>query len=139
MPHSITWLIENQLMFINFSGAITAEEVIDLAQKTPGLINASPLSNVHVILDVATATQMPALVETVKHVRTVKSPPKLIWTIIVMSNPSVLVRWVSDTAVQMLGIRYRRVASLEEAIALMRTLDDSLQWELLPEAYRMEG
>lgn len=131
MSHSVSWLVENHIVLLRLYDVFAPTEIAPTFKETVNLIETSPLPRVHTIVDTLDVIKMGSLVDVVKELRAIVPSPKSDWTIIVMTAAP-LIRWVTDAGLQVTQFRYRRVATIAEALAAARHLDETINWDLLP-------
>jgi len=128
MPYSLNWLIENEVIYTHYSGLSTAEELRECLTKMLDLIESSPRPLVHMISDVGDITEGVPLKNSIPIVREVGSHPRAGWSITVREK-SILLKMGAAMGASIFRLRYRSFATLDQAIAHLKFVDDMLSWD----------
>jgi len=123
MPYDVKWLIEDYIVSQRFWGVFTADEALAADARVIELLEHSPQTTVHAIVDDAQVTQMPPVTALAK----VKSSrhDKLGWTVI-FGNKSAGMRFTTKLANRILGFKMLITPTYQEAIEKLYELDPDL-------------
>lgn len=136
MPYEIGWLIENEVMYNRNWGVGTVEDIYGAMMASREMIDSSDRPVVHLLIDNRESTESPKLIESAKVVRSVPPQERAGWVVTVHTSRAIT-RFLSDVAIQMTGARYRSFNSIQEALDFLRSVDDTVSWEKLPEAFKV--
>lgn len=128
MPsYNVQWLVENQVISIDLKGSIDMDVAISLSDKLTALIDTSTKATVHVIVNDHQAVTVPKVSE-INRLQSSLKHPKVGWIVSVGENMNPIVKFVSSVAIQLAGVKFKRVNSLEEATALLKQIDPTIEW-----------
>lgn len=136
MPYEITWLIEGEVIYNRNWGAGTIEETRAIIREFRALLELSDRPFVHYLVDNREVTSSPSLIESTKVVREEPQHPRAGWLIAVqVTNP--VLHFFTDVTMQLTKQRYRSFRTIPEAVAFLMQVDDTVNWEKLPEAFKV--
>jgi hypothetical protein len=130
MPFSTNWLIENEIILMQYQGTITVDELIKSLTTIKGMIDASPRNLVHIITDVGAITQGIPVAESIKIIRSMGTHPRSGWNI-TLREKSMMVRMGIALGRSLLKVRARTFDTLDEALRHLKQFDDQLTWSNL--------
>ncbi len=128
MPYTLNWLIENEIIYIRYSGTTTAQEMRDCMLKARDWIESSPHPLVHVINDVGDVTESLPLKESIQVVREVGVPKQAGWNLTVREK-SAFIKMGAAMGASIFKMRYRSFGTIEEALAHLKLVDVTLGWD----------
>jgi hypothetical protein len=128
MPYTVNWYIPDELIYVHYTGVTTAEELRDCLLKMRSFIESSPCELVHAISDVGDIVEAVPLKDSLKIVRDVGHHPRAGWTISIREK-SVLLKMGSALGSSVFKLRFRAFDTLDEAVAYLRSVDESLSWD----------
>lgn len=116
VPAQVTWLVPKRVILQRMPGAYTNEQAVAVFTEIRQHLDESEELLVHVLVDMTENTAMPMrLGEVHPIVKQIFSHPRLGWTVIYgMRNPAM--RFLSGVVAQVSQVRFRNVASREQAI-----------------------
>ena len=117
MPAENLWIVENRVMLTRLTGHITIEDMAVSARKGTALIE-SGTAPVYSLVDASQIEHFPLKLNELKTVSEQGSSDKLAW-IIIYGIPNRLLSFLATTFVQVIGKRYKVVASQDEALAFV--------------------
>ncbi len=128
------WYIPNQVLYVVAWGEMSKEILTDYLKLISRLIDSTDDSHplVHVISDFSRIRKQLGLIDTAQVMKSIKPNPKTGWTITI-GETSAIAKMVSDIARQMVKVRQRSFDTVEEAIAFLHEVDESLDWSKVDE------
>jgi hypothetical protein len=117
MPAENLWIVENRVMLTRLTGHITVEDMTVSARKGTALIE-SGIAPVYSLVDASQIEHFPLKLNELKAVSEQGSSDKLAW-IIIYGIPNRLLSFLATTFVQVIGKRYKVVATQDEALAFV--------------------
>ena len=117
MPAENLWIVENRVMLTRLTGHITIEDMAVSAREGTALIE-SGIAPVYSLVDASQIEHFPLKLNELKSVSEQGSSDKLAW-IIIYGIPNRLLSFLATTFVQVIGKRYKVVASQDEALAFV--------------------
>jgi hypothetical protein len=131
MAYQTAWLVEGRVVYIEFSGVGTIEELREAVASEINVIETSP-QTVHFIND---STRQEKITFGLANIKTLLNIPAVQakgWHIVV--TPHRFNRFIANIAGQFNSTRHREFATIEEAIQFLQEADDSVGEIPLPEA-----
>jgi len=128
MPYSIDWYIENEVVYIHYSGETAPDELRDSLLTIIKMIDGSSHTLVHVIADVGDVTKPISPKEALDVVREVGSHPRTGWNIILRER-SLLVKIGVAFGTSIFKSRNRTFDTIEEVNAFLAEKDTKLNWD----------
>ncbi len=128
MPYSIDWYIENEIIYIAYSGVMTPDEMIESLTTAKDFVTSSPRALVHNICDVGAVTQALSPKEVMNVVRQIETHPRSGWSIN-LREKSMLVKMGVMLGTSIFKLRSRTFDTLAEARAFLSEMDPTLNWE----------
>lgn len=121
MPYHISWYRDN-IMLIELEGDVVLEDLQAMSQEGIKLVADAP-KRVHAIVDTSKMNSTPlSLRHTMGSVKQERHPNQG-FTIMVMPETNAITGFVSSTIMQMLGLEYRLVRSLDEAEKIIQRIN----------------
>lgn len=130
MPYTTDWLIPNEILYVHYSGASTADELRECLLKLHDMIESSPRHFVHVISDVGDVEATVPVMESLRIVRQVGDHPRSGWSLNIREK-SPVVKMGSAIGSSVLNLRFRAFATLDQALNHLKEFDDVLSWDKL--------
>lgn len=128
MPYTVDWYIENEIIYTRYSSVTTTEELRESLVKSKALMDSSPRPLVHSIIDVGDVVEAVALKDSLSVVREVGTHPRAGWSITIREE-SMLVKMAAAMGSSLFRLRYRSFSTLDEAIALLKEMDQTISWD----------
>lgn len=128
MPYKIDWYIKDEVIFSEYSGVITADEVRGAMAAVNSLTENSPRSLVHVLIDVGNVTQSLDPKQGITTLRETPPHPRSGWSII-MREHSIFAKMLIMFGASIFKARTRSFDTLEEAIRFLKEMDSTINWE----------
>jgi hypothetical protein len=124
MPSETRWLLEDRILFSHHSGVMSDEDIQKMDAETLAYLEASSAQLVHHIIDSRAITKAASIRQTMQ----VKAPyhPRTGWVITIGASQNPLVRFLTALVTSATKLRYREVATFEDALALLQQLDTTL-------------
>lgn len=131
MPYQLSWLIEERVIYAEFQGRITVDELkAFIADVTDYIESGTPL--VHLITNSLHMEKVDMSLATLQTLASAyELTDQLGWTIDINRHP--ILRMFAGLAVQFANVRQRTVKTIQEAVNFLRTNDDTLRdvvWHL---------
>jgi hypothetical protein len=122
MPHAITWLIPNRVIYFKVTGIVTSEELPLTDATVLKMIEQSDAPKVHILFDDTELDRMPGISEmlTLKYIRHERTG----WIVTPQRNS--FIRFVGSVVGQTAGLKFRFVDSLESGLQTLKKVDQSL-------------
>jgi hypothetical protein len=133
MPVSHRWFLQDRVVLFEFSGVVTFEEVVSALETSASIVNESQGQSVHFLHDWSQLERFPT---NILQIRKETNAPigdlrKLGW-MVVYGAENRLLRYISQTVLQVFKIRFRMFIRAEDAIAYLRQMDPTLPEFALP-------
>jgi hypothetical protein len=122
MAYEISWLVEQRLILITFNGVLTQEDLFALSKDAFDMAEAGT-APVHSISDGTHMTATEVGIGDLKKVMGNRST-KSGWSVTV--TPGRMDRFLASIANQLLGMKSRHFATLQEAIDFLKDIDPTL-------------
>ena len=124
MPYEISWLVEKRVILARVYGVANIEMLTELNEAEHAtIVQGIPL--VHLISDTTKVEKVEvSLKDLHKLAKSFKKPEGMGWYVEV--HPSTFNRMISSIALQFAGARHREFATIEDAIAFLQDVDESL-------------
>jgi hypothetical protein len=124
VPYTHWWEVDKHVLYVSYSGEITADELLTAMKELEA--NGGPFVNI--ISDVTNVSRQPALPEIMTVMRQFERSEHMGWSINVGDSHGIL-RFTTNIAGQYLGQRMRSFDTVEEAMAFLREVDPSIEWD----------
>jgi hypothetical protein len=128
MPYTINWYIENEIIYIQYEGETTSDELRHSLLDIQQFINDSPRALVHVLTDVGDVTDPVPIRDTLQIVREVGAHDRMGWQI-TLREDSVLMKMGIAFGTTIFKTRARTFDTMDEAAAFLKTMDEDIHWE----------
>ena len=123
MPVGVTWLIEGHVVYGEFVGEITLDELAAFDEQTVAMLDSSSAPMVHGIHDMSAVTQYPPLSKIPKYASA--SRPNSSWTVMA-GMPNKFLMFLASVSSQIMKLRFQFTKSVPEAVDFLRELDPSV-------------
>jgi hypothetical protein len=127
MAYSIEWYIENEIIYIHYSGVVTADDMRDTIVIGNDLIEKSSRPLVHAIIDVGDITEPVSPKESLLIAREVGMHPRTGWTILLRER-SVIIRIGVMFGTSLFKARSRAFGTIKQAESFLKEADPTLSW-----------
>ena len=128
MPYSVNWYIENEIIYMHYSGKTTAEELRESLLTMLKMIKESSRQLVHVLTDVGDVTQPISPKDSLDVIREVGTDQKMGWNI-VLREQSVIMKIGIAFGSSIFKTRTRAFDTLEEAEIFLAEKDTTINWD----------
>ena len=128
MPYSADWYIENEVLYMLYSGESTLDELRESLLTVKKFIDTSSRPLVHIITDVSKVTIPIAPKNSLPVVRDVGSHDRLGWNVI-LGETSVMLKIGIALGTSIFKMRTRTLDTIEEAEAFLAEKDSTLNWD----------
>lgn len=126
MPHTSRWLLKDKIFTIKMVGHFTKEDLANFNKDVSDFLNSSETPPVHGIVDDSELTTVSLSLSQVKDTLSAVFNTNVGWFIAVgQGNP--IFNFLGKISTGLAHVNYRRVDSMEEAIALILENDPSLK------------
>ncbi|PJF21133.1 MAG: hypothetical protein CUN56_12645 [Phototrophicales bacterium] len=126
MPYDLSWYIEKRVMMIYLTGHITTEELYEMTDETRVLLEQGE-GKVHALVDYSQAESIPRSLSTlVNEIKREKDPKQGI-TILIMPKTNKMMQFVANIMMQVIGLEFRQVQTMDEALNTLRRVDPTLE------------
>lgn len=121
MPYTISWHTENQIMLIELKGIITEDELTAITDDTFELIQQTD-NRVHAIVDQSAVEKMPKSLKALSNSIPRNRSENQGITVLLVPDMNRWGKFIASTLMQLVGLEYRIVSSMEEAENLLQGL-----------------
>jgi hypothetical protein len=129
MPYEISWIRQERVFCIRFSGTITLEEFEAASRAGLGIFLDSAADRVHELIDCTKISRFPTNLTRIYAIFSAKDwqegRRKVGWVVFFGINSPVM-RFVASAVCRMMVIRFRIVATQEDALAFLKEQDETL-------------
>lgn len=137
MPYEVSWLVEKRIIYFHTSGIATIDDVKAGNKKVMAMLEEG-IPFVHLITDSTDVEKVQLGLNDLASVfRDMPASPKMGWSIYI--SPKMLDRFFASVTTQLTKSRHREFTTLEDAIAFLRSVDDTLPEIELPRRQPHEG
>ncbi len=136
MPYSLNWYIENEIIYLHYSGEVTKDELYESLMENKRMVDNSPREWVHLISDVGDVTTPLSPKHSLDVVRKIGDSPKGGWTL-VLREQSVIIKMSVAFGTSIFKTRTRTFDTLEEAEAFLKEKDTNINWDAIDKSVLM--
>jgi len=122
------WYVQDAVIYVQFWGETSVDDMRQYIQDAYELSDQSERSLVHVIADSSNVTKGVNIKDVMKTLANVKPHPKAGWNITIGEKDK-LIRFTTDVARQLLRLRTRSFDTMDQAIAFLKDIDHSIDWD----------
>lgn len=126
MPYSVNWLIENEIVYVRYSGVMSIEDLRNCLLESMTYMENSPRELVHSINDVGDVDEAVSM----KVIREVGTHPRAGWSFTIREK-SKMVKMASGLGASVFKMRYRSYDMLDEALQHLKSFDSAISWDKL--------
>lgn len=119
MPYKITWHTENHIMLVELIGKVTEDELTAITNESFEMVQQSN-NRVHAIVDQSTVESMPKSLQALSNSMPRNRSENQGITVLIVPKMNRFGRFVSSMTLQLIGLEYRIVESIQEAEALLQ-------------------
>jgi hypothetical protein len=124
MPVEVSWLVENRVVYSRSFGILSVSQVHEAAAQSTQMMDTGT-KFVHLIANATDVEKFSfSLADIARSFRGFPTSPNMGWTLTVSSNT--MHRFFASIVVQMGSSRQRVFNTLEEAIAFLQSVDETL-------------
>lgn len=127
MPINVSWYIENRIIEVTFSGAVTVEEIEQGAKETMALFDQSDQAPIHVMHDYGDMTDFPKNIKLIAAVSRHSFADERRGWVVPHSIKQNLARFILVGASQLSRTKINVVNTHEQALAFLRQIDPTLE------------
>lgn len=126
MPIKESWLIENRIVYFELFGDVSVEEIAEVSAKFIEMMESSDSMFVHALHDATHLDKLPKSIGALSGAtREAWQHPKTGWTVAFnVKNP--ILAYIGNMMSRIFQTRYRIVSSKQEALALLKSVDPTL-------------
>ena len=126
MAYEIAWLVENRIIHVAINGDITVDVLNAMTDDVVRLLDGNNTSQVHLLINDKHIKVVPKQI--LKMLNTSRSlrHPRLGW-LIIYGTDNKLFRFLTQMLSRMINLKHRRFLTLEESVAFLQTIDETLQ------------
>lgn len=127
MPAELHWHLDPFVLYVQEYGAVQDKDLHAVNRDLLAVLDQVPydMAPVHLILDHSQLEQRTPNIDLLKETLEVFSHPALGWTVVV-SEDTVLWRFLSSAAAQYSAARMERVRTVENALSFLGSIDNRL-------------
>ena len=122
------WYVQDAVIYVQFWGETSIDDMRQYIEDAYELSDQSERSLVHVIADSSNVTKGVNIKDVMKTLANVKPHPKAGWNITIGEKDK-LIRFTTDVARQLLRLRTRSFDTMDQAIAFLKDIDHSIDWD----------
>jgi len=127
MPYNLWWEIEKQVLYVSYSGDMTANELSRAMQDIAAEMKLNGGPFVNMISDMRSVRRQLSLPEVLNVIRRFEGSEQMGCSLNVGDSNTIL-RFTTNVAGQVMGQRMRSFDTPEEAMAFLREVDSSIEW-----------
>jgi hypothetical protein len=125
MPVEITWKVPQRVVYVNYSGHMTVQDIRDSIEQARLYIEEGT-PPIHIILDIGGVTHTPHLID-LRHGVNYQSSPRQGCTLFVGAQG--IARFISSVLSQLAGNRFYLFDTVDQAVAYLMRADQTFQQE----------
>lgn len=125
---SVTWHTEGRIIYDRPQGIITIEMAQAASDAVLALLNSQtsvPANSIHLIIDMRQVQDFPRNLSSATQTLQYMRHPALGWTLMITENQ--VQRIFASVLAQVFRVRFKMVATLEEAVSFLRRYDTTLE------------
>lgn len=128
--YGASWLVDKRVCLIEISGELDDQRVIEFNTHIRDEYLEKGEAPVHIIMDAQNLVNYPRNVTTLRKASAISTQhPNTGWVCLVGFDNSML-RFLGSAIAQLLGLKFKQMNTLEEAVAVLRSVDSSLTDQL---------
>ncbi len=132
MPHQQSWLIQNQVVYVVFSGDMSAEDVGDAFHDSGQHVIESTDAPVHFFHNWTAVTKFPtSLSQVFKVTQNSKAPLRKVGWVVAYGKNTKLFKFMGNIFFQLFSVRFRLFKTADEAIDFLCAQDERLDKAVL--------
>lgn len=121
MSYTISWHTENYIMLVELSGVITEDELTAIADESFEMVQQSP-NRIHAIVDQSAIESMPKSLKVLSNSMPRNRSSNQGITVLIVPDMNRFGKFISSMLMQLVGLEYRMVNSMDEAEELLMGL-----------------
>ncbi len=127
MPIQLQWLVQDRVIFGEYSGVITADEFRQAMSQTMTMIESSTMPLVHVIVDNTHVDEYPKSIPVLHDAtKDLFSHPRYGW-LLVYGQTDRLSSFFLQVITSLFKVRFRMMQSRADAVAFLQHVDVSIE------------
>lgn len=124
MTYKLTWMVDKRIIYFRTSGVVTIDEIKEANRQIMVMIDEG-IQFVHLLTDSTDVDKIVfSLSDLVSAFRGILYVPNLGWSIYV--SPKALERFFANVTTQLSQSRHREFGTLDQAIAFLQSVDETL-------------
>jgi hypothetical protein len=124
MAYNVSWLVDKRIIYFRTTGTVTIDQVKN-ANKQIMIMLEEGTPFIHLLTDTTNADKISfSLSDLMSVFRGMPATSALGWSVYV--SPKMLDRFFANITTQMSNSRHREFSSLDEAIAFLQSVDETL-------------
>ncbi|MEO1289591.1 MAG: hypothetical protein AAFV93_17640 [Chloroflexota bacterium] len=136
MPHSHTWLSENQVVYVVFSGIMSSDDIGEAFHESARYVIESSEAPVHFLHNWQSLESFPtSLSQVVKVSQNTKAPLKKVGWIVAYGKHSRSFEFMGNIFFQLFNVRFKLVKTLDDALTFLCLHDQRLDKDVLASTY----
>lgn len=125
MPYQIEWFLPKQIVYVQFIGDLTEDDLSVYAGELSQYIESSDAKMVHLLLDDSRLEKFPRSITQFRALFAVLKDPKVGWNL-AFGTRNPFANIVSVMVGKVLNLRFRRFNTREDALHFVQQMDSSL-------------
>lgn len=134
MPATISWYIENEIVYTHYTGGLTLTEFEEHISDAKDMLESSPRDLVHIIADVGDVEEALPLPDVLKAIRNFGQFPANAGWFVILREKSLIVRLGFTMGTSLFKARTRAFNTMEETIAFLKEKDEAITWDKADES-----
>lgn len=132
MSHQQAWLIKNHVVYVEFSGNMSAEDVGDAFHESAAHVIESTDAPVHFLHNWCDVSSFPtSLSKVFKASQNTKAPIRKVGWVVAYGKYNRLFKFMGDIFFQLFSVRFRLYETFEEAVDFLCKQDTRLDKETI--------
>jgi len=132
MPYKHSWYIKGQIVSATIWGEQTLEELVESNEEMIKKLEESDRPKVHAIINDENLISLPVNLLEFRKTMTYGVHPKLGWVVMVGNGKNLATDILMVMLAKILRARYIRVRLFEEALAHLKKVDPTIDWDAVP-------
>lgn len=121
MPYIISWHTHNHIMLVQLIGDVSEDDLTTMTNETFKMVEQSD-NRVHAIVDQSAVTTLPKSLKALSSSMPRNRSDNQGLTVLIVPSMNRVGKFLSSMALQLIGLEYRIVDSIEEAESLLKTI-----------------
>ena len=127
MPTKQEWLIEKRLVQVHFIGELSIHDIVEALETSAHFVDAGDPPSVHFLHDWTQLDKFPTnILQIMRSVNVRLAHPDRVGWMVAYGSDNRLMRYVSQTVLQIMRIKFRTFSTREDALAYLCHMDATL-------------